>query len=100
MTQLVIHGHFYQSLRENPWMGVIEREPKVHLFHDWNERIHYECYRNNGFARILDHYTRIELIVNNYECISFNFGLMLLSWMEGYDKTAYDCILKADRISA
>jgi alpha-amylase/alpha-mannosidase (GH57 family) len=100
MTDLVIHGHFYQPPRENPWTGVIEREPKVHPFHDWNERIHHECYRTNAFARILDHYQRIEQIVNNFERISFNFGPTLLSWLEGYDKTAYDRILKADRISA
>src|SRR5215470_11712706 len=100
MTDLVIHGHFYQPPRENPWTGVIEREPKVHPFHDWNERIHHECYRTNGFARILDHYQRIEQIVNNFERISFNFGPTLFSWMETYDRTAYERILKADRISA
>jgi alpha-amylase/alpha-mannosidase (GH57 family) len=100
MTDLVIHGHFYQPPRENPWTGAIEREPSVHPFHDWNERIHQECYRTNAFARILDGYSRIEQIVDNFERISFNFGPTLLSWMEGYDPAAYERILKADRISA
>jgi alpha-amylase/alpha-mannosidase (GH57 family) len=100
MTDLVIHGHFYQPPRENPWTGTIEREPKVQPFHDWNERIHHECYRTNAFARILDGYSRIEHIVNNFERISFNFGPTLFSWMEGYDPIAYERILKADRVSA
>ena len=79
MTEFVIHGHFYQPPRENPWTGIIEREPKVRPYHDWNERIHHECYRTNAFARIFDGYARIERIVNNFERISFNFGPTLLS---------------------
>ena len=43
-------------------------------FHDWNERIHAECYRPNAFARITDNRGRVERIVNNYARISFNFG--------------------------
>jgi alpha-amylase/alpha-mannosidase (GH57 family) len=99
MPEVVIHGHFYQPPRENPWTGLIERDAKVHPFHDWNERIHHECYRTNAFARIFDGYTRIERIVNNFEHISFNFGPTLLSWMEGYDPIAYQRILDADRQS-
>src|SRR5882672_6937812 len=90
MPQVVIHGHFYQPPRENPWTGLIEREPKVRPYHDWNERIHHECYRTNAFARIFDSYARI----------SFNFGPTLLSWMEGYDPSAYQRIIDADRVSA
>ena len=60
MLEAVIHGHFYQPPRENPWTGLIEREPKVQPYHDWNERIHHECYRTNAFARIFDNYARIE----------------------------------------
>jgi alpha-amylase/alpha-mannosidase (GH57 family) len=99
MPEAVIHGHFYQPPRENPWTGLIEREPKVQPYHDWNERIHHECYRTNAFARIFDGYSRIERIVNNFERISFNFGPTLLSWMEGYDPVAYQRILDADRAS-
>ena len=56
MTDLVIHGHFYQPPRENPWTGCVERDLGVQPFHDWNERISHECYRANAFARIFDAY--------------------------------------------
>ena len=72
----------------------------MHPFHDWNERIHHECYRPNAFGRIFDTYGRIERVVNNFEHISFNFGPTLLSWMENYDPVAYERIIEADRLSA
>src|SRR2546423_4643009 len=99
MTEIVIHGHFYQPPRENPWTGSIERDPSVRPFHDWNERILHECYRTNAFARIFDGFTRIERIVNNFDKISFNFGPTLLSWLEAFDPVTYERILAADRAS-
>ena len=51
---LVVHGHFYQPPRENPWTEAVPRQPSAAPFHDWNERITAECYRPNGWARILD----------------------------------------------
>jgi alpha-amylase/alpha-mannosidase (GH57 family) len=100
MTPLVIHGHFYQPPRDNPWTGAVEREPGAQPFHDWNERIHRECYRPNAFARVLDGYGRIERIVNNYQHISFNFGPTLISWIAEHDEVTYQRILAADRASA
>ena len=98
-TALIIHGHFYQPPRENPWTEIVDREPSAKPFHDWNERIHQECYRPNGFARIIDGYGRIELIVNNYVNASFNFGPTLLSWLEREHAETYSRILEADRES-
>jgi alpha-amylase/alpha-mannosidase (GH57 family) len=98
-TSLVIHGHFYQPPRENPWTDTVEREPSAHPFHDWNERIHYECYRANAFARISDRYNRVEAIVNNYANINFNFGPTLLTWLERHHPQTYERILEADRQS-
>ncbi|HEV2912491.1 MAG TPA: DUF3536 domain-containing protein [Pyrinomonadaceae bacterium] len=99
-TALIIHGHFYQPPRENPWTEIVDREPSARPFHDWNERIHNECYRPNGYARIIDGYGRIELIVNNYVNMSFNFGPTLLSWIEREHPETYARILEADRLSA
>ena len=100
MTALIIHGHFYQPPRENPWTGEVEAEPSASPFHDWNERIHTECYQPNAFARIADPATGAERIVNNYANISFNFGPTLLSWLEQNHPETYSRILAADRESA
>lgn len=98
-TALVIHGHFYQPPRENPWTDHIERQPSAHPFSNWNERITSECYRPNAFARIVDNYGRVERIVNNYSLINFNFGPTLLSWLERFHPATYARILAADRAS-
>jgi alpha-amylase/alpha-mannosidase (GH57 family) len=96
---LVIHGHFYQPPRENPWTELVEPQPSAHPFHDWNERIHQECYRANAVARIRDPQGRIERIVDNYRRLSFNLGPTLLSWMEQRHPRSYQRILDADRRS-
>ena len=85
MTALIIHGHFYQPPRENPWTGEVEKEPSAAPFHDWNERIHAECYAPN---------------VPNYPHISFNFGPTLLSWLASHHPETYQKILNADQASA
>ena len=85
MTALVIHGHFYQPPRENPWTGEVEHEPSAAPFHDWNERIHAECYAPN---------------VPNYPHLSFNFGPTLLSWLASHHPETYQKILNADQASA
>jgi alpha-amylase/alpha-mannosidase (GH57 family) len=96
---VVIHGHFYQPPRENPWIEEIETEPSAHPFHDWNTRIALECYTPNSCARIYDGANRILDIVNNYEYISFNFGPTLMHWLEGHEPLTYRRILEADRRS-
>jgi len=84
-TALIVHGHFYQPPRENPWTGEVDAEPSAAPFHDWNERIHAECYAPN---------------IVNYPLISFNFGPTLLSWLESHHPDTYQKILIADRESA
>lgn len=100
MPSLIIHGHFYQPPRENPWTGVVEAEPSAAPFHDWNDRIHSECYQPNAFARITDSETGSERVVNNYAKISFNFGPTLLNWLGQNHADTYGCIIDADRESA
>ncbi len=100
MPALIIHGHFYQPPRENPWTGIIEEQPSAAPFHDWNERIHSECYRPNAFASISDLTSSRPQTINNYENISFNFGPTLLSWIEQNHPDTYEQIIAADRQSA
>ena len=99
MPCLIIHGHFYQPPRENPWTSAIEEQPSAAPFHNWNERIHFECYRPNAFVRVSDA-EPAEQFVNNYELISFNFGPTLLSWIEQNHSYTYERIRQADRLSA
>jgi alpha-amylase/alpha-mannosidase (GH57 family) len=93
---VVIHGHFYQPPRENPWIEQIEVEPSASPYHDWNARITAECYRPNSTARVYDGQGRILDIVDNYQYISFNFGPTLMSWLEMQSPETYQKILMAD----
>lgn len=96
---ICIHGHFYQPPRENAWLETVEIQDSAAPFHDWNERINFECYAPNAAARILNESDHIIDIVNNYSSISFNFGPTLLSWMEQASPEAYQLILDADKTS-
>ena len=96
---LAIHGHFYQPPRENAWTGKIEKQPSAAPNHDWNERIHQECYRQNVKAKILDDEGNLIKIVNNFEKISFNVGPTLMSWLERKHLETYRAILAADQKS-
>ncbi len=96
---ITIHGHFYQPPRENPYLNAIETQEGAAPFHDWNQRIHSECYRSNAFARVLSANGKLLKIVNNYEYLSFNIGATLLSWMEQYDHETYQRIIDADKAS-
>jgi alpha-amylase/alpha-mannosidase (GH57 family) len=98
-VHITIHGHFYQPPRENPYLNEIERQPSAFPFHNWNARIHYECYRPNAFARIFNEEGKVVGIVNNFEYLSFNIGATLMSWMESHDLEAYQRIIEGDRLS-
>ena len=93
---LIIHGHFYQPPRENPWTGIIDHQESAHPYHDWNERITRECYAANAASRILDIDGRISDIVNNYEYISFNIGPTLMNWIKDSAPHIYRRITDAD----
>ena len=93
---LVVHGHFYQPPRENPWTDEMSREPSAAPYHDWNARIHAESYRANAFARIHDGAGHIAAIVNNYARLSFNFGPTLARWIARADPQVEGRLRAAD----
>lgn len=94
--KVIIHGHFYQPPREDPWLDYIEEQTSAYPYKNWNVRITNECYAPNCFSRVLDKNGMIRDITNNYEYINFNFGPTLLSWLEKEDKEIYDLIIEAD----
>lgn len=96
--RLVVHGHFYQPPRENPWTEEVSREPSAAPYHDWNARITAECYRPNAYARIVDERGRLVDIVDNYELMSFDMGPTLLSWVERHEVDTYRRMVAADQV--
>jgi hypothetical protein len=95
---LVVHGHFYQPPRENPWTELVAAETSAGPYHDWNERITAECYRPNGWARIVDDRGRVVAIVNNYAHLSFNVGPTLLSWLDAHEPEVLARMIEGDRL--
>jgi alpha-amylase/alpha-mannosidase (GH57 family) len=81
---IIIHGHFYQPPRENPWTGQVDAEPSAAPAHDWNVRITNETYRP---------------LIPVYEYLSFDFGATLLEWMEREARDVHDAVIRADRAS-
>src|SRR5947209_17921599 len=81
---VIIHGHFYQPPRENPWTGQVDAEPSAAPEHDWNTRITKESYRP---------------LVPCYEYLSFDFGPTLMDWMERDAPDVHEAVIRADRAS-
>lgn len=98
MSFIIVHGHFYQPPRENPWTDAIDHQPSAAPFHDWNERVHAESYRPNTLANIVT--PEGERTVSNYERMSFDIGPTLMRWLQRVHPKTYSRIQSADRSSA
>ena len=96
---VILHGHFYQPPREEPWLEEVEAEPSAAPAHDWNRRIEQECYRAVVASRIPGADGRVARILNTLEWISFNVGPTLLEWIERKAPATCAAILAADRAS-
>ncbi|MBI3790083.1 MAG: DUF3536 domain-containing protein, partial [Gemmatimonadetes bacterium] len=96
---VVLHGHFYQPPREDPWLEVVEREANAAPAHDWNVRITNECYVPMAAARLLDGDGHIARMVNCYEAMSFDVGATLAEWLERASPATWRAIVAADRQS-
>jgi len=91
---IVIHGHFYQPPREDPWSDRVPQQPSAAPDHDWNARIARECYGPITQARLAE--GDGHRAVNTLEYLSFNFGPTLLRWMERAEPQIYKRVLAAD----
>ncbi len=85
-TTVVIHGHFYQPPREDPWTGTIPQESTASPFPNWNERITHECYAPLARSRA-------------FKWMSFDIGPTLASWLEREHPDVHNAMLAADRAS-
>ena len=94
----VIHGHFYQPPRENPWIEDVERQEGAEPYHDWNEQITHQCYLPNMASRVIRNGKIVDL-VNNYSYISFNVGPTLMLWLEKHFPDVHRGIVEADQLS-
>ncbi len=81
--RLVVHGHFYQPSRTDPFSGTIPRDPSAAPAHDWTARISAECYRPNAEA-------------GNLARISWDVGPTLAAWLEAHDPAAYRGFVDGD----
>ena len=97
-VSFVVHAHLYQPPREDPWLGSVPREPSAAPFHDWNARIHDECYRPLTAARLLDEEGRVRRFTNVLARVSFVAAPTLLRWLERETPSTYRAILEADRV--
>jgi hypothetical protein len=82
--RLVVHAHFYQPFRRDPFSGRIPPDPAAAPFRDWNTRITAECYRANAELGNLRH-------------ISWNLGPTLASWMATEEPATLALVAEADR---
>ncbi|CBE69705.1 MAG: DUF3536 domain-containing protein [Candidatus Methylomirabilis oxygeniifera] len=98
-VSVIVHGHFYQPPRENPWTDEVEQQSSAAPAHDWNQRITAECYTPNGWARLLDHEGRIVRLINNYAGISFDIGPTLFRWLERNAPETVRRMIEGDRDS-
>ena len=80
--RLAVHAHFYQPSRIDPWTGRLPAEPSAAPFHDWNQRVHSECYRPNAERGTLRH-------------ISWNLGPTLAAWMAIEDPLTHERFVAA-----
>ena len=96
LRQVVIHCHWYQPPRENPFTGKVDDQPSASPFRNWNERIAAECYAPNANAEIRNGDGQSEH-QNNYEWVSSDWGPTLLSWLENQQPDVYRSVIEADR---
>ena len=81
---LVVHGHFYQPPRLDPFTGTMPVDPTAAPARDWNARISADCYRPNA-----------EL--GNLGAMSWDLGPTLAGWMQAGDPIAYRGFVEGDR---
>ncbi|MGH7644460.1 MAG: DUF3536 domain-containing protein, partial [Gemmatimonadales bacterium] len=99
VRSVVIHGHFYQPPRENPWTGLVDAEPSAAPDHDWNARITRECYRPLAAIALGAGDDPDPRRINAWQFLSFDVGPTLLEWLDAEAADVAAAIVQADRTS-
>ncbi len=84
VASVVLHGHFYQPPREDPWTGRIPPQPDAAPHENWNVRIAEECYA--PLARL-----------GVFDWMSFDIGPTLADWLERRRPEVHDAVRAGDR---
>ncbi len=83
--RLVVHAHFYQPFRMDPFSGHIPDDASAAPYRNWNERITAECYRPIAELGIPAH-------------ISWNLGATLTSYLAAEAPGVLAAFAEADRV--
>ena len=82
--RLVVHAHFYQPFRVDPFSGRIPHDASAAPYRNWNERITAECYQPIAELGIP-------------EGISWNLGATLTAYLAAEAPTVLAAFAEADR---
>jgi hypothetical protein len=94
---VVVHGHFYQPPREEPWLELVPPEPTAAPDHDWNVRITRECYAPLGAMPVLDEVGNVARVLRAWDHLSFNVGPTLARWLERHGADVLESMVAGDR---
>jgi hypothetical protein len=83
--RLVVHAHFYQPLRVDPFSGELPSDPGAAPFRDWNSRIDAESYRPIATRGTLG-------------AMSFDVGPTLAGWLASQSSPTHRGFIAADRV--
>ena len=81
--RLVVHGHFYQPSRTDPFSGLVPADPSAAPAHDWTARVSAEAYRPNAER-------------GNLRDMSWDLGPTLADWLVDGDPVAYRGFVDGD----
>ncbi len=96
---LILHGHFYQPPRDNPWLGRTEQVEisQARAARGFNEVVDLQCYTPNTLAYAPG--ANGITLVNNFQYMSFNVGPTLMDWLRETNFGTYQRIIEGDLLS-
>lgn len=81
---LLVHGHFYQPAREDPFTGHVPGDPTASPARDWNHRIAQEAYAPNA-------------ALGNLGRIGWDLGPTMARWLREQRPELHDTMMRQTR---